>query len=115
MNIPIIVIFLGFVALFTTGAWRTHGKISSRDRWSLVTSFASAITAFGIAWMLLAWTVVPFALWLISTGLLAGGVVGAVLRWPELAWFGGTRPGRYAAGAIATQCTCVLILGLAVI
>ncbi len=42
-------------------------------------------------------------------------MVGAVLRWPELAWFSGTRPIRRAVGTSATLVSCALIIGVAVI
>ena len=61
-----------------------------------------ALTAFAIAPLLINWVVVPIAIWLIAVAFLAGGVVGAVLRWPELAWFRGTHPVSRAIGVAVT-------------
>ena len=85
-------LFFGLVARFVIRAWKGHGRLSGRDRWALITSFAVASTTFVIAPLLINWVIVPTAIWLIAVALLAGGVVGAVLRWPELAWFTGTHP-----------------------
>jgi hypothetical protein len=56
---------------------------------------------------------VPSAIWLLAVVLLAGGVVGAVLRWPGLAWFTGTHPRWRAIGVGATLMSCALILSVA--
>lgn len=58
---------------------------------------------------------VPTLLWFTAVALLAGGVVGAALRWPELAWFSGTRPIRRAIGVGAALVSCALIITVAVI
>jgi hypothetical protein len=105
-------LFFGAVALFATRAWRPRGRISARDRWSLVTGLAVEVTAFVAAPALINWVVVPAALWLVAVALLAGGVVGAALRWPDLAWSVGTRPVRRAVGVGATLVGCALIVGL---
>jgi hypothetical protein len=47
--------------------------------------------------------------------LLAGGVAGAALRWPELAWSSGTRPTWRAIGVGATLVGCALIVGVAIL
>ncbi len=96
-------------------AWKADGRLSARDRWALITSFAVVITTFVIAPLLINWVMVPTAIWLIAVALLTGGVVGAVLRWPELAWFAGTHPIRWAIGVGATLVSCALIIGVAVI
>lgn len=114
MDILALVLFFALVTLFAIRAWKGHGRLSARDRWALVTSFAVAITTFVLAPLLINWVIVPTALWLIVVALLAGGVVGAVLRWPELAWFTGTRPVRRAIGVGATLVSCALIVGVAV-
>jgi hypothetical protein len=115
MDVLALVLFFGLVALFVTRAWKPHGRLSARDRWALLSSFAAAVTAFAAAPLLINWVVVPTALWLVAVALLAGGVVGAVLRWPELAWFAGTRPVRRAVGAGATLVGCALVVGVAVV
>jgi hypothetical protein len=96
-------------------AWKAHGWLSGRDRWSLITSFAVASTTFAIAPLLINWVIVPTAIWLIAVALLAGGVVGAVLRWPELAWLTGTHPIPRAIRVGLTLVSCALIVGVAVI
>ncbi len=107
-------LFLGLVARFVIRAWKADGRLSSRDRWALITSFAVALTTFVIAPLLINWVIVPTVIWLIAVALLAGGVVGAVLRWPELAWFSDMRPIRRAIGVGATSVSCMLIIGVAV-
>ena len=64
--------------------------------------------------MLIDWTVAAAALWLVAVALLAGGVVGAALRWPGLAWYAGARPHCRAGGVNATLCICILVTGAAV-
>jgi hypothetical protein len=56
---------------------------------------------------------VPTLIWLVAVALLAGGVAGAVLRWPELAWSSGTHPIRRAIGLGATLVGCILIITVA--
>lgn len=91
-------------------------KVSTiRDRWALITSFVMAGTTFVVAPLLINWVMVPSLIWLIAVALLAGGVAGALLRWPELAWFSGTRPIRRAIGLGATLLSCALIIGVALI
>ncbi len=86
-----------------------------RDRWALITSFAVALTTFVAAPLVINWVMVPTVTWLIAVALLAGGVVGAVLRWPELAWFAGRHPIRRAIGIRATLLSCALIIGVPMI
>ena len=114
MDLLAVVLFFGLVAMFVIRAWKAHGRLSARDRWALVTSFAVAITSFAVAPLLINWVMVPTAIWLVAVALLAGGVVGAVLRWPELAWSTGTHPIRRAIGVGATLVGCALIVGVAV-
>ena len=54
-------------------------------------------------------------IWLVAVALLSGGVVGVVLRWPELAWFSDTRPRWRAIRVGATLVSCTLIITVAVI
>jgi hypothetical protein len=100
--------------LFAVRAWGAHGRLSARDRWGLVTGFAAAATACVAAPRLIDWVVVPTGLWLAAVALLAAGVAGAALRWPELAWCAGARPVRRAVGVGATLVGCALVVGLAV-
>jgi hypothetical protein len=95
-------------------AWKAHRRLSARDRWALITSLAVATTAFVVAPLLVNWVVLPTAIWLVAVALLTGGVVGAALRWPELAWFAGIHPIRRAMGVGATLASCALIIGVAV-
>jgi hypothetical protein len=113
MDLLAVVLFVGLVAMFVVRAWRAHGRLSARDRWALITSFAVAITTFVVAPLLINWVIVPTAIWLVAVVLLAGGVVGAVLRWPGLAWFTGTHPRWRAIGVGATLVSCALILSVA--
>jgi hypothetical protein len=109
MDILAVALFIALVARFLVGAWKAQGRLSAHDRWALVTSFAVAATTFVIAPLLINWVVVPTAIWLIAVALLAGGVVGLVLRWPELIWFTGTRPIWRAMGVGATLVSCALM------
>jgi len=115
MDILAVALFFGFVARFVIRAWKEHGRLSGRDRWALITSFAVAVTTFVIAPLLINWVIVPTALWLIAVALFTSGVVGAVLRWPELAWLSGTHPIRRAVRVGATLVSCALLIGVAVI
>ena len=108
------VVFLALVVAFAIRSWKERGRLGARDRWALLTDCARALAAFALASMLIDWTVAPAALWLVAVALLAGGVVGAALRWPGLAWYAGTRPRRHAGGVIATLCICTLLIGAAV-
>jgi hypothetical protein len=107
-------LFFGLVAMFVIRSWRAHGRLSGRDRGALISSFAVALTAFVIAPLVINWVIMPRTLWLIAVALLAGGVVGAVLRWPELDWFTGMHPIRRAIGVSATLVSCALVIGVAV-
>ena len=90
-------------------AWKAHGRLSGRDRWTLITSIAVAITTFVIAPLLINWVIVPTAIWLIAVALLTGRVVGAVLRWLELTCFTDTHPIWRAIGVGTTLVSCTLI------
>ncbi len=113
-----VALFLGLVARFMIRAgapWaKAGGRLSARDRWAVITSFAVALTAFVIASLVINWVMVPTVIWLIAAAMLAGGVAGAVLRWPDLAWFAGRRPIRRAIGIGAALLSCALIIGVAV-
>ena len=107
--------FLALVAAFVIRAWKERGMLAARDRWALITGFVAAVTGFALASLLINWAVVPVAIWLVAVGLLAGGVVGAVLRWPELSWYEGTKPLGRTIAVIASLGVCALIIGAAFI
>ncbi len=115
MDIVTTFVFLALVTAFVIRAWKARGKLAGRDRWALITGFVAAVTGFAIASLLINWVVVPVAIWLVAVGLLAGGVVGAVLRWPALAWFAGTKPIGRAIAVMVSMFICALIIGVAVI
>ena len=119
MTILVITVFLTVVGAFVLRAgapWlNAQSRVVARDRWSLLTGFVTAITAFAMVSLPLEEVVVPGTIWFIGVGLLAGGVVGAVLRWPDLTWYAGTKPRRRAIGVVSTLCICALIIGVAVI
>jgi hypothetical protein len=115
MDIVTIAVFLALVVVFVIQSWKARGKLSARDRWALITSFVAAVTGFAIASLLINWVVVPPAIWLVAVGLLAGGVIGAVLRWPGLTWFAGTRPIGRTIAVSTSLFICALIIGMAVI
>ena len=77
MNNLALVLFFGLVALFTLRTWKARGRLSGRDRWAVITSFAVAITTFVSAPLLIDWVITPTALWLIAVALLTSGVAGA--------------------------------------
>ncbi len=114
MDILAVGLFFGMVALFVLRTWTAHGRLAARDRWAVLTSFAVASTTFVLARLLINWVTVPTAIWLLAVALLSGGVVGAVLRWPELAWVTATHPVRRALGIGATLVSCLLLIGVAV-
>jgi hypothetical protein len=115
MEIVAVALFFALVARFVIRAWKVHGRLSGRDRWALITSFAVASTTFVVAPLLINWVMVPTVVWFTAVVLLAGGVLGAALRWPELAWFSGTHPIRRAIGIGATLVSCALIITVALI
>ena len=115
MDLIAVVLLFAFVTLFAVRAWKARGRLSAPDRWALITSLAVAITMFALARLLVNWVQVPTAIWLIAVALLTGGVAGAVMRWPELAWLAGRHPLRRALGAGATLVVCALVIGLAVL
>ncbi len=120
MTITIFLILVGtFVvrvgARVPAGHTNVPTWLVARDRWGLITGFVIAVTAFAIVSLPLAVVVVPGVVWFAGIGLLAGGVLGAVLLWPDLAWYAGTNPLRRMIGVIPTLCICLLIIGVAVI
>ena len=86
-TIVVVAIFVWLVLSFTVRAWKVGGRFASRDRWAIITGFFTAVSAFALASLLINWLVVPAAIWLVAVILLAGGVIGAVMRWPTLPWF----------------------------
>ena len=118
-----IAIFLILVGAFVvrvgvrvpSGHTNVPNWLVARDRWGLLTGFVIAVTAFAIVSLPLEQVVIPQGIWFVGIGLLAGGVFGAVLRWPDLAWYAGTKPLRRMIGVIPTLCICLLIIGVAVI
>ena len=114
MDILALTLFFGLVAMFVIRAWKAQGRLSGRDRWALITSFAVAATTFVVAPLLINWVMVPIVIWFTAVALLAGGVAGAALRWPDLAWFSSARPTWRAIGVGATLVSCALIVGAAV-
>ncbi len=115
MHILIIIIFLALVAAFVVRAWTAQNRLGAHDRWALITGFVTAVTAFAIVTLPLEVLVVPETVWFVGVGLLAGGVIGAVLRWPDLSWYVGTKPRWRAIRVIATICVGVLLIGVAVV
>ncbi len=115
MDIVTIALFLALVVVFVIRSWKARGKLAARDRWALITSFVAAVTGFAIASLLINWVLVSPAIWLVAVGLLAGGVIGAVLRWPGLTWFAGTKPIGRSIAVSASLFICALIIGVAVI
>ena len=115
MTILVIIIFLALIAAFVVRVWSGQGRLAARDRWALLTGFVTAATAFAIVTLPLDVLVIPETAWLIGVGLLAGGVAGAALRWPDLTWYAGTKPRRRAISVVSTLCICALIISVAVI
>lgn len=119
MTILVITVFLTIVGTFVVRAcasWlNAQSRLVARDRWSLLTGFVTAITAFAIVSLPLEEVVVPGTIWFSGVGLLAAGVVSAVLRWPDLTWYAGTKPRRRTISVVSTLCVCALIIGVAVI
>ena len=115
MTILVIIIFLALIAAFVVRVWIGQSRLATRDRWALLTGFVRAVTAFAIGTLPLDVLVIPETAWLIGVGLLAGGVAGAVLRWPDLPWYAGMNPRRRAISVIATLCICALLIGVSII
>jgi len=119
MTLLTILIFLILVGAFLIRAgvpWATtQRRWVAHDRWGLITGFVTAVTAFAIVSLPLDEVVIPEAIWLVGVGLLAGGVFGAVLRWPDLSWYVGPKPFRRAIQVTATLGMGALLIGVAVI
>ena len=115
MDILAVVLLFGFVAQFMIRSWKAQGRLSARYRWTSIGSLAIASTTLALAPLLINWVVVPTAVWLGAVALLSGGVVGMVLRWPDLAWFTSRHPVRHALGIGITLLCCLLLTGLVVI
>ncbi len=115
MTILVSIIFLALIAAFVVQVWSGQSRLAARDRWALLSGFVRAVTAFAIVTLPLDVLVIPETTWLSGVVLLAGGVGGAVLRWPDLSWYAGTHPLRRMIGVSATLCICLLIIGVAVI
>ncbi|HEY8600698.1 MAG TPA: hypothetical protein VIL85_19835 [Thermomicrobiales bacterium] len=111
--IVMVAIFLWLVVSFPLRAWRSGGKNASLDRWALITSFFTAVSAFALASLLVNWVIVPAAVWLLAVGLLAGGVVVTVMRWPDLPWFAeGVNQRKRAFHVAADLIISVLLIGV---
>ena len=112
-------LFLMMVASFVIRAcipWVfNQSGLAARDRWGLITGFVITVTAFAIVSLPLAEVVVPDVIWFVGIALLASGVGGAALRWPDLTWYAGTKPFGRSTGVIATLCICGLIIGVAIV
>lgn len=115
MDILALALFFALVTRFVIHAWKAQGWLSGRDRWSLLTSFVVAATTFVMAPLLINWVIVPTACWFAAVALLAVGVAGTALRWPELAWLSGTRSIWRAIRVGLTLLSCTLIVGVAVL
>ena len=115
MDLIAVILLFALIARFVVRAWKARGRLAGDDRWALMTSFAVATTMFVVAPLVINWVRMPTVIWLIAVAVLAGGVVGAVLRWPELAWQIGTHPIRRTIRIGSTLACCVLIIGVAVI
>lgn len=115
MDSLVLVLFFALVALFVMRAWKVHGRLSAPDRWALITSFSVAITTFVIALFLINWVIVSIVFWYLAVILVAVGVVGAVLRWPDLAWYTSPHPLRRASGIGVTLLICTLLISVALL
>lgn len=116
LAIPIFLILVGAFLIRAGAPWiKAQSRWVAHDRWTLITGFVTAVTAFAIVSLPLDEVVIPEAIWLVGVGLLAGGVFGAVLRWPELPWYVGTKPLRRVISVSATLGMGALLIGVAVI
>jgi hypothetical protein len=112
--IVVAVIFCWLVVSFTLRACKAEGKYADHDRWALITSFFTAVSAFALASLLVNWLLIPGALWVVAVTLLAGGVVGAVMRWPTLPWFAeGVNTRRRSFNVVADLLISLLLIGVA--
>ena len=99
--IPTVVV--GLLALFVTGAfalsvWSDKEAWRTRSRVDLLIAALNSAVVLVVLHQLLPWSSVPVVLWLLPVLLVAGGVAGAVLRWPALPWL---RPGRSRRRVVA--------------
>lgn len=115
LAVPIVlgVIFLALLAHFALGAWKGGGAFAITDRWAVLTRFASAVASCAIATLIVNWTVMPGAVWLVGIVLLALGIAGVALRWSDLPWLAdGSRPSRIV-GIAADLLISALFIGAA--
>ena len=112
---------IGALTVFAAGSFAVQtlvrsGALSAKTRIGVVTAFLDTVLALVLAHVLIPWSNVPTALWLIPVGLAAAGVAGAVLRWTALPF---THPDRSARRQIAFAAVHVafvrVIIGLVVL
>jgi hypothetical protein len=117
--IPAVVI--GVIALVYTGgfalsAWTDKEARRARSRVDLLVAALNSVVALVLLHQLLPWSSVPVVLWLLPVLLVAGGVVGAVLRWPGLPWLrAGRARWRIVGGAALEVLAAVVVVVVLVV
>jgi hypothetical protein len=111
---------VGSIALLSTGtfllsAWAGPKVFRTRSRVDQLTAALNSFVALVLLHQLMPWSLIPPALWLLPVLFVAGGVVGAVLQWPDLPWL---RPDRVrwriAVGVVSEVVVAVALVALLV-
>jgi hypothetical protein len=98
-------------ASFVLSAWSEKEARRARSRVDLLTAALNSAVVLVLLHQLLPWSSVPVALWLVPVLLVAGGVAGAVLRWPGLPWL---RPDR-ARWRVVSSAAVEVVVAIAVV
>lgn len=111
------VILIAVAALYPlTYALRMLGVVprwAPRSRTAIATATLDAVLVLVLAHALIAWWAIPTPLWVVPVGLSAAGVVGAIIRWPDVSWM---KPGRGArVGAILAVLHLAVVTALIVV
>ncbi len=92
--------FVGITTIsLAVSTWRAKG---TNDRASLLSHSTMLIALVAFARVHMWWSAIPVALWFVTVLCAAIGVLGAVLRWPDLPWLGETKRKRRIADAGVT-------------
>ena len=110
-------LIVGALTLFYAGNFAVQmlmrsGALSVKTRIGVITVFVDTVLAMVLAHVLIPWSNVPTALWILPVGLAAVGVAGGVLRWTALPVVNPARSPRrqIVFGAVHVIVTAVIIV-----
>jgi len=100
---------LALSAAFVVSAF-ARGRLRARSGVALVGRFADVVVFLLLARLLQSWSVLTPWAWLVPVGLVAAGVAGAILRWPELSIWRPDRPRWRAIVALVLRAAIVVLV-----